>query len=716
MSALLFAFLGLPIAVPVHVTLRSSASLNCAGVVRAEQGHVTTAAAATSTLVDGNAALELPEAGHWQISLQSDACWAAPASVDLAAGATKLPDLELRTWPRGELSGSVSVPRGNREPDRVRLELRSATLRGRSLKPEPLGTIACPVVERQWRCEAPIAALDVRMNADGFAPAYFWNIEFEKAQATLPATLLQPGASLSGWVEDRKGEAVGSAEIRLMPQSLTRTSARTSGLSDKAATVHSNGRGFFQFGSLAPGDYSIVARGPEGAASGAVEVTVRDGRESLLPDPVVVEPSATVIVQVTPSLAPDRQPWTLRLSRYFVADGALEPRATGRANELGTWRVEGVERGAYNIEVLDTAGSVVARLNEKVDRDTNALEIQVGNVRVEGRVRFGTEPVAAELKFVSAEANVRMRAEKDGTFAGWLPNEGSWQVTISPKDTIQFVYRRVRVRVPSDDTTATVDLDLPGGRIEGVVVDEQGALMPKADVRVLKGSDILAITGTDSEGRFVVRGMEPGPVMVFAETEELFSEYQHCTISEVPGDKETIVVRAPVDVKGKLLHPSGAPAVGALIRYFRNDLLFTAVSGPTGEFSLTLSAESRSADVIVITPRRTIVVDRVQLGREKPVIVVPDNPAEVRITPRRGSNFPRISRNGGRLLSVALLLAPMEGLEPPREFANGAITLQVAPGMYNVCYSHSPDGDCVEVAARPGEITRVVSPAAGGGK
>jgi hypothetical protein len=438
--------------------------------------------------------------------------------------------------------------------------------------------------------------------------------------------------------------------------------------------------------------------------------------EHVLPAAVIVEPAATVVVQITPPLSPDRKPWNVRLQRILVADGALDPRATGRATELGTWSVEGVERGPYSIEVFDSAGSTVARLQQEIRRDTATIDVQVGRVRVEGRLRFGTEPVSAELEFFTRASNVVMHSDEDGVFAGWLPNEGPWGVQIIPKGELQRLRARVDVHVPSDATRATVDIDLPNGRIEGMVVDEAGNAVPKSGLIVLKGSEVLANTGTDGDGRFVVRGLETGPVVLFAKRGELFSDYQKAQITTESGEKETVVLRAPTELTGKLVHPSGAAVIGALIRYLRNSEILTAVSGPTGGFALNLAFDADFADLIVMTPGRPVVLDRVRLGREKAFVVVPEVAAELRILPRIGASLPWISKAQGPLFPLTLLFGPRQGLEQPREFSNGVITLQVAPGMYNVCYSYSVAADCVAVAARAGEVTRAVPPTNVGAK
>ncbi|HEX2060392.1 MAG TPA: carboxypeptidase-like regulatory domain-containing protein, partial [Thermoanaerobaculia bacterium] len=515
-----------------------------------------------------------------------------------------------------------------------------------------------------------------------------------------------------GWVEDANGEPVADAEVYLAPQHVNRQAARVAGQASQTRKVVSNERGFFQFPQIASGNFTISARTSARAGAAPREVSIRDSSEHRLPEPLVLEPPAAMLVQIDPPLSPDRQPWNVRLSRLLIADSTHVPTASGRASDAGTWSAEGVERGPYHVEILDPSGSTVARLDADVDRETTIVHFEIGKVRVEGRVRFGSEPIASELKFSSAHGSVRMMSGNDGVFRAWLPKDGSWNVQITPKDALQRVRTRVDVRVPADDTHATVNIDLPAGRLEGVVVDEDGKPVPETEVLVLNGSDILANAGTDDEGRFVIAGLEAGAVILQAKKGALASEYHRCTVTVAAASKETLVLRAPAEWKGRLIHSSGAAVVGALIRYFDEDELLTTVSGPTGEFSLRLASGARFADIVVIAPRLPVVVDRVQMGRDEKV-VVPDLAAVIRVAPRATGGLPRIGRAGTRILPISMLFAPRQGFGPPPEASNGAFELHLAPGHYNVCYS--PAGDCVPVAAEAGAIARVSPPKAEGG-
>ena len=694
--------LGAVIVVPVRLVHPSADPAACAATVRA----TSTEELAATAVVDaaGVAALQLPESGRWRISIESESCWAAPVFIEAAGGEAQT--VALRTWPKGSIAASLSVPQQQSLPESVQMELRPA--RG-----DVLTTVTCPVSGGRFQCDGPATSLDLRVEAEGFAPAYFWDVQFAGGRAELSRITLQRGASLSGWLEDERGQAVAGAEVRLAPQQITPAAGRASGLAAQTMTASSNARGFFQIRAIPAGDYTVEARTSQRAAAAPHEVTIEERRELLLPAPLLLESPISVVVQVDPPLGPDRQPWSVQLGRIDRGDGVLEVVASGRATPAGSWRTEGVERGPYNVEIRGTGGSVVARLDTIIDSERSMVDVRIGEVRIAGRVRFGTEPVAGDLKFSSPAGTVRLTSGDDGAFEGWLPEEGTWNVQITPEQSLQRVRTRVDVKVPENDTRARLAIDLPVGHIEGVVVDEEGEPVAESEVLVVRGSDILANAGTAADGSFHVLGLDEGSVVLQARKGQLLSNDQPYIVSAA-GTKQTVVLRAPMEIKGRLVRPSGAAVVGALVRYFRDTEMLTAVSGPSGELRLTLGAGARSTDVVVFAPRSPVVFEHVEFGRDETVIVIPDAAAVLRITPRPEGETPRIARAGARLLPVSLLFAPRQGYDPPPEITNGAIELRLAPGSYNVCFAAARD--CVQVAGDAGVVTRVAAPRVEGGR
>ncbi len=614
----------------------------------------------------------------------------------------------MQPWPKAEVSGVLRFPAHEEPPATVELELRPVSSRGSFRPVEPLGRVSCAVIDGRFRCDVPRIDLDIRIAADGFAPAYVWNLKFASARAKIPAVSLERGASISGWVEDAGGRPVSGAKVRVGPQHVSEQAARLSGIAAQTVTVLSNERGFFQVRSMPSGEYVIAARTDARAVAAPRAISIRQAHEHSLSEPLITESPASVQVQIDPPLTPDRRPWNVQLSRAHLADSALEAVASGPSDELGRWRAEDIERGPYEISLQDSSGSVVARQTWDVDRDSALIEIRIGEVPVEGRVRLGGEPIAAELKFSSATGSVRVVSAPDGTFSGWLPNEGHWNVQITPEEALQRVRTRVDVRIPPNGIRAQVPIDLPGGRIEGTVVDEESHPVANVEILVLKGTDIAANGGSDSEGKFAIVGLEPGSFVLYARTRDLFSDHRPYTVSAASTTKQTLVLLAPAERSGRLVRASGAPVIGALIRYFRGDEMLTAVSGPTGAFTLALSPEVRDAEVVIVAPNTPIVLDRIRFTTNETAVVVPEIAAVLRVVPHHRAGLPSIARNGIRPLPLATLFLPRNGFGPPREVSDGAIELQLAPGQYSVCYSRA--GDCVVTDAPAGAVTRIAPP------
>jgi len=63
-------------------------------------------------------------------------------------------------------------------------------------------------------------------------------------------------------------------------------------------------------------------------------------------------------------------------------------------------------------------------------------------------------------------------------------------------------------------SVATVGQSQTSGRIVGTVMDEKGGALPGAEVTVTTPTGSSLTTNTDSEGRWVIAGLPPGPVKV----------------------------------------------------------------------------------------------------------------------------------------------------------------------------------------------------------
>lgn len=603
--------------------------------------------------------------------------------------------IAIPAWPRGELEGELAT-RGGEVPTVIELQLWPATRSGEHSRGEPLAVISCPVSQGRWQCPAPLADLDIRMVARGLAPAYFWNVRFENGVATLPRTTLEAGASLGGWVVGPDGQPAPGAKVRLAPAQVNETAGRLSGLALQGVTEAVNDRGFFQFSALAAGDYSVAAHLGDGATTPPVSVSIAEAREYLLESALELQAPSTVDLRIDPVHTAGGSPWTVHLDRVLTKDQMIVEAKSGAAGQDGRWLGEQIPRGAYRLRIVDDSGSTVARQDIEIDREFVPVTITVGRVPIRGRARFGNDPVAATLKFESAAGTVRIRSDEDGEFTGSLPKDGTWRVEITPTGALQRVRTQVEVKTPSDGGPAKVDIDLPGHRIEGIVTDEDGDPVSEAEILVFRSNAVAANAGSGHSGEFRILGVETGPVVLVAKKGERTSERYPHVVSESASPEVTLMLRAPAEISGRLVRPGGRPLVGALIRYVAGGEVRSTVSGPAGEFALTVPPGTSFADAAVIAPHTPVKLERIEASRGDRVIVVSDIPAVLNIRLPNASNLPSI-RRGAAQVPISLLFHPREGFGPPRELLEDGLRLEVEPGDYLVCYPGQ--GECIAANA-----------------
>jgi hypothetical protein len=109
--------------------------------------------------------------------------------------------------------------------------------------------------------------------------------------------------------------------------------------------------------------------------------------------------------------------------------------------------------------------------------------VSVGDQPLEGRVR---------LREKSTEGQIELETDAEGRFSGYfpsvLPESARWMADV--QSLAPPIRQRLDAVEPTQATPATVEFDLvlPGGELEGVVVDEAGA--PRlAEVIVLPSTD-----------------------------------------------------------------------------------------------------------------------------------------------------------------------------------------------------------------------------------
>ncbi|HEX2120352.1 MAG TPA: carboxypeptidase-like regulatory domain-containing protein, partial [Thermoanaerobaculia bacterium] len=592
----------IPLSVPVR--FESGAFGPCGGAVVAEAAGAKT----STTIRDNGAVLELDREENWRISLRDSGCWAAPVTID---STRSIPDggLVIHTWPKRLLRGTWRLPAGARAPKRLHVTLQSAPNAAAANLPEKV-VEPCTSDGAEWRCEVPAAVLDLRLEAEGFAPVYVWERDLREKDADLGAIKLNPGASLAGWVVRTDGDSVG-AEVELRPAAAAETAAVTQRLNAQASKVKTNARGFFQFGAVPAGMYTVTVKAEDMAVTRVEDVRIAEAREYAL-EAIRLQSLGRVEVALTPALTPRQGLWEVRLRPLGNKTTDLQPEVLAKhaVNEHGQWSRGGLEPGLYVLAVFDEAGSRVAERELDLRGQTESVNISIGEIQVSGRVRMGTKSVRASLRFESDGARVVMETDAGGAFTGTLPKEGTWRVQVSFTDVLQRL-RVHRVNVKREgESVARVDIDLPGGVIEGRVVDDRGNGVAEAEVRVLRGPAAETNGATDKSGHFTLLGVQNGAVRIHALKNGLESEEvdYHVADSSTP---VTLQLRDQVSIGGRVRMPNGSPVTGALIRYFYGSRTDEAISGPSGSFAFKVPRGLRSMVVVVLATGLPIKVDEV---------------------------------------------------------------------------------------------------------
>jgi hypothetical protein len=277
-----------------------------------------------------------------------------------------------------------------------------------------------------------------------------------------------------------------------------------------------------------------------------------------------------------------------------------------------------------------------------------------------------------------------METDASGAFTGTLPKEGTWRVQVSFTDVLQRL-RVHRVNVKREgDSIARVDIDLPGGVIEGRVVDGRGNGVAEAEVRVLRGTAAETNGATDESGHFTLMGVQNGAVRIHALKRGLESEEVEYSVSD-SSTPVTLQLRDEVTISGRVTMPNGSPVTGALIRYFYGSRTEEAISGPSGSFAFKVPRGLRSVVVVVLATGLPIKVDEVGIPSD-------GNGVDIRmvgiggtlvVRPGDGPQLPLLYREAAAI-SLHALFAPRD-LGPPKEMQNDGFHFEVESGPYAVC-------------------------------
>jgi hypothetical protein len=616
------------------------------------------------------------------------------------------------------ISGKVTGEDGKPVSGAMRARIRSDARGGREAVEVELD---CPLdSEGGFSCPIPAERdVDLRLRVRGRASVHLWERRARQGE-TLGLGVLKlvaGGSVIARAISELPGRASGRVEVRLAPQGSTRgavapTDERLSALEELAEP---DSRGFVAFEGLRAGIYSLRAWQP-----GAVEVElggirVLPGAETEIREPLRLRAPIPLTVFVEPAYAPASEDWSVELWRSAGA-GFAPMRGAGGSTEAGVFVARDLAVGTYRVDVRLPAGGLFASEVVEVSSPSTMVTVGVDAVEVEGVVRLGEEPLWSRVTFgnESGGASVWVDTDEDGRFAIVLPREGPWPVRVGSTDPdVQRVVENVEVRRLPGSEKAFIEIELPGTKLLGRVVDERGARVPDATV-VLSPSPFVRApeqTESDEEGEFTLEGVEPGSYRLNAEVRladgSRASGRQDVEIAESNTSVEIeVTVRRKVRVRGRVVGPDGNGIPAALVSatvlgydFGEMSAAADAETDVTGGFELELPSGTHAAEVRVQAPGHALRLLQVPLNSERE-LVLPVSPLggglEIEFTsnPRWLDWSARrpylLSAAGGRLFAGELVKwAVLNGLSNPTPDER-VLAPMLEPGDYTLCWLGPP--------------------------
>jgi hypothetical protein len=644
-----------------------------------------------------NLSLMLPSGTQWEISAELPGFWVPRKTI--VVGSPEQPfRLSLDLWPMGKISGLVKVKeKGVALPKQLHVKTLAVPA---FLKrpPVPPGAMSCPVDEKgAWSCSLPAAAFDLVISAPGLTPQYRWGVKVP-AGKTLPlgTLVLERGASVAGWVAVEGGGIDGQCIARLALLVAGGTNLKVvSDLERISFQREVRKDGFFQLTGLAPGTYTLEVQQPGFPPTRLSPVRVDPGSETFISEPLVLRQALDLQFEIDPPLDWTDRPWHARV----VKRGEHRPAPVvfdGGAGEDGRFTVRGQSSGRFEVNLKDSLGNSLYSGEHSVEGSVSAPQaIEVRFVTVEGKVRLGTEPLAAVLWFGgrSGAISSKIEADEEGRFHGVLPREGLWRIQVEAAMPGFPSWTRADVRAGRSGK-ASLEIILPDTRVFGRVVDEQRKPVPAADLTVQSESlDLWA--SADAEGSFEVRGLPEGPVWLAAESSSRVTDRVVATLVEgrAAGPIE-LRFRQTKRLRGTVVSSRG-PIAGSRV------LILSRSPDPGGGVATTGADGTFDVEVPKATSRIAAIISAPGFALRAVAASAEDESLTFQVTEEQGFLDVRLPLTGEEFARENLTLAVFQnGLPLPTSLLNqwafdhgqprgGADQTfrvpNVAPGDYRVC-------------------------------
>lgn len=566
-------------------------------------------------------------------------------------------------------------------------------------------TVECDVAKAEFRCDVPSIPFDARIRTDGFVPHYFFDVD-PRVTTSLGVIALRKGASVSGFVQLPRPAVPTAATISLEAETAASGADRLR-LGLRSLTAKPNERGFFQFSGVPAGRYTLSARAAGYSAATRPALELEADGELFLEQPLIILPLAAIDIGIEPPVSSDGTPWAVKLARYRPVSEYLEPVAEGEASMSGWWSREGLDQGSYHATVWSPGGEPVASQSIDVRSEKETVHIRLDQVPIEGKVFRSRTPLAGFLTFRHPSGQRRtMKADRDGAFEGVLPNEGLWDVTMSPEGLRSAVrLDPVSVHRRSDGAAIKLQLEIPAGELTGVVKDTRGN-GTLATVFLTSAGEIEAVIETEANGEFVAWGLHTGTLAARAVTASAESQDVAVEIDDEAPAEVTFILEPFHTVRGIVVDPAGNAVAGAAVKaWAAGRPTRRTLTGPSGRFELKV-IDASSTILAVLTPSFPISffpVDATTLLELR----LPPSGSILRIHMKKAPPWPFLLV-GGTPVAVPDLFVPSSFPGgSPRGIGESGAELMFATRRFLVCPEQVVSPKCVEVDFAIGESVKV---------
>lgn len=415
--------------------------------------------------------LELPRGSFWEVQAEAAGYWGAPAII--GEGETKT----VHLWRCATVSLAFDVPVKTEAPPSQAWVRFWGKVEGSELS----GQVPCTLSSNTVTCSVPAAHLDLLVRLPGYASEPVWDVHLEPAKTwTVPRRTLRPGASVLGFlVASHGGPAEGQVELHPWDPSDSRVPSNP----PTGLRVVTGPNGFFQFVGVPAGTYRVHARGAKGGEATLGPVTVERGRETEITKPLALAEPVAVEVHVLPATMPQGPAWKLEwvsLSPHGGGDSVRERLVPPE----GRLVLDGVLPGEYMAVLVSSVNQQEIWLRRAVSvPQERQLVLEVPVVRVAGQVREGEKPLPALVAFGGVNigaVKVVLQANEEGSFEGFLPRAGSWEVAIVVRPRGVLWRGEVEVPAPRGGKPSWVEINVASARVSGRVVDGEGTAQPRA--------------------------------------------------------------------------------------------------------------------------------------------------------------------------------------------------------------------------------------------